>query len=88
MFVQVLWSSLLLKNQRFSNYLFTCIYIYSAVTKIVKGLCTRLLLAHTCTVADIDRGFLRGDFGLSTFDSLTPDCRLIGAELGRIGRLF
>ena len=54
----------------------------------MKGLCSRLLLAHTCTVADIARGFLRGDFGLSTFDSLTPDCRLIGAELGRIGRLF
>ena len=88
MFIQVLWSSLLLKKTSIFQIIYLQVYIYSAVITIVKGLCTGLLLAHTCTVADIARGFLRGDFGLSTFDSLTPDCRLIGAELGRIGRLF
>ena len=88
MFVQVLWSSLLLKKTSIFQIIYLQVYIYSAVTTIVKGSYTGLLLAHTCTVADIARGFLRGDFGLSTFDSLTPDCRLIGAELGRIGRLF
>lgn len=45
-------------------------------------------LPLTCTVADITRGFLLGDFGLSATDSLFPGERLIGAGLGRVGRLF
>ena len=42
----------------------------------------------TRTVADVARGFLLGDFGLSAVDSLRSGVRLMGAELGRVGRLF
>lgn len=42
----------------------------------------------TCTVADSARGFLLGEFGLSATDSLFAGDRLIGAELGRVARLF